>query len=289
MPAASSRSTTSSETSGTNSALVAEPNVVRTPAVWFRSLTAVGTPNSTGSDSGPASGPVSRDSASRAWCRASLPGDRDERADVVTDPVDPREVVLDELDRGDLVVPDRCALLERGQVMEGGHAVTLPAPGSGTAGERRRLLAVVGPHDPQPRVDPLHLHAQPRDAAVFPGSSVMTSVNFVHPASVSRYFHTPEQFAYTMRPRSLPSSFRTIRSWPGTGRSRLRDLPDPATGDLRALLGLGDGGRCEEHAAEQRGGEHGRPQASGRTWRGLRSCGFPLECTECGNSPAPAA
>ena len=74
MPAASSRSTTSSETSGTNSAVVAEPNVVRTPAVWFRSLTAVGTPNSTDSDSGPtAPGPVSRDSASRAWCRASSP------------------------------------------------------------------------------------------------------------------------------------------------------------------------------------------------------------------------
>ena len=46
IPAASIRSTTSSETSGTKPAIVADPNSVRTPAVWCRSLIAVGTPYS---------------------------------------------------------------------------------------------------------------------------------------------------------------------------------------------------------------------------------------------------
>ena len=66
VPAASSRSTTSSDTSGTKSAIAAEPNVVRTPAVRLRSLTAVGTPKS-----GPPS--PARASASRAWWWARSP------------------------------------------------------------------------------------------------------------------------------------------------------------------------------------------------------------------------
>ena len=64
MPAASSRRTTSSDTSGTKSANTAEPKVVRTPAVRFRSFTAVGTPNN-----GPPS--PARDCASSACLRAS--------------------------------------------------------------------------------------------------------------------------------------------------------------------------------------------------------------------------
>ena len=44
--AASIRSTTSSDTSGTKSRIEAEPNIVGTPAVMLRSFTAVGTPAS---------------------------------------------------------------------------------------------------------------------------------------------------------------------------------------------------------------------------------------------------
>ncbi len=60
IPAASSESVTASDTSGTKSVNAADPKVVRTPAVRFRSLIAVGTPYN-----GPApSGTGSSESAS---------------------------------------------------------------------------------------------------------------------------------------------------------------------------------------------------------------------------------
>ena len=72
MPARSSRSTTSSETSGHVAGdIVAEPNVVRTPAVVLRSLTAVGTPYS--------SGPCA-DAGVRERACAGVRGHGDERA-----------------------------------------------------------------------------------------------------------------------------------------------------------------------------------------------------------------
>ena len=58
IPAASIESVTSSETSGTKSANAADPNVVRTPAVRFRSLIAVGTPYSGPAPSGTGSSDV---------------------------------------------------------------------------------------------------------------------------------------------------------------------------------------------------------------------------------------
>ena len=52
MPADSIARVTASETSGTKSANTGDPNVVRTPAVMFRSLIAVGTPHSGSSAAG---------------------------------------------------------------------------------------------------------------------------------------------------------------------------------------------------------------------------------------------
>ncbi len=70
MPAPSIASVTPSETSGTKSRNASEPNVVRTPAVRFRSLIAVGTPNSGDS---PVSGAVSSAEArSRAGSGVSV-------------------------------------------------------------------------------------------------------------------------------------------------------------------------------------------------------------------------
>ena len=61
MPAASIESVTPSETSGTKSRNAADPNLVGTPAVRFRSLIAVGTPHR-----GP-SPALSAVACSRAW------------------------------------------------------------------------------------------------------------------------------------------------------------------------------------------------------------------------------
>jgi hypothetical protein len=67
VPAAASFVTTASSTVGTKSAIAREPNVVRTPAVLFRSLMAVGTPSSGGSS------PPAR---SRSSARAAAPSAR---------------------------------------------------------------------------------------------------------------------------------------------------------------------------------------------------------------------
>ena len=117
MPAASIESVTPSETSGTKSRNASDPNMVGTPAVRFRSLIAVGTPHSGPSPALSAVGPLAR-----------LVGRRgDEGADVV-EPVHPVEVVVGELERRDLALPDQLALLERGQVVQLGHAAdAIPA------------------------------------------------------------------------------------------------------------------------------------------------------------------
>ena len=49
-------------------------------------------------------------------------GERDERAHLVAKALRAREVVLGEFDRRHLAATDRGGLLERGEVMEGGHA-----------------------------------------------------------------------------------------------------------------------------------------------------------------------
>ena len=111
---------TPSETSGTKSANAAEPKVVRTPAVRFRSLIAVGTPHS--GESGSAS----------TWSAVELGRpvagqvgrERDERADRV-ESVGAFEVVIGELERRHLAATHQLALLERGQVMEFGHDPTV--------------------------------------------------------------------------------------------------------------------------------------------------------------------
>ena len=72
---------------------------------------AVGTPHS-----GPAS--AGRPRQALGVLARPLGGARDERADVVG----AREVVLDELERGDLALADEVTLLEGGQVVECGHA-----------------------------------------------------------------------------------------------------------------------------------------------------------------------
>ena len=87
---------------------------MRTPAVAFRSLIAVGTP---------ASGP----SPDRRGGPRLVGGHRHERPELVGVPVDPGEVVLDQLGVDGLARADRGALLEGGQVVQLGHAATLPA------------------------------------------------------------------------------------------------------------------------------------------------------------------
>ena len=112
MPAASIESVTPSETSGTKSRNASDPNMVGTPAVRFRSLIAVGTPQQRSVTRRQRGGPLAR----LVGCRG------DEGADVV-EAVHPVEVVLGELERRDLALPDQLALLERGQVVQLGHAV----------------------------------------------------------------------------------------------------------------------------------------------------------------------
>ena len=58
----------------------------------------------------------------------ALGGHCHERADLVVQPGDAGERVLDELDRRDLLAAHRRGRLERGQVMQFGHAMTVPTP-----------------------------------------------------------------------------------------------------------------------------------------------------------------
>src|SRR4051812_44656007 len=72
VPAAASAVTTASSTSGTSSASTREPNVVRTPAVLFRSLIAVGTPCSGGSSPPSRTAWSARAAAARAWSAVTV-------------------------------------------------------------------------------------------------------------------------------------------------------------------------------------------------------------------------
>ena len=93
MPADSIARVTASETSGTKSANTGDPNVVRTPAVMFRSLIAVGTPHSGSSAAGSSAESSVIRPAARSRASSGV------RVTNAPDLVGPREVVVDQLER----------------------------------------------------------------------------------------------------------------------------------------------------------------------------------------------